>query len=740
VPGLHQAAAWGLLRSAQAENPGRIALVDVDGSDSSWDCLAPALSLGEPEVAIRDGEALVPRLAHLAPEPDRELPFAADGTVLITGGTGDLGGLLAAHLVAEHGVRHVLLASRSGGEAPGAEALRDALEQQGAEVRIASCDFGDRDAIAALLDSIDPSHPLTGVVHAAAALDDGVFTAMSAERLERVLAAKADAAWHLHELTRDAELGAFVLFSSISGTIGGPGQSNYAAANVFLDALAAQRRAAGLPATSIAWGLWQRTRERAEELLRDRDVERLFRAGFGALADDQGLMLFDLCLGGSEPAPVAAKLNFGGLRTMARSGELPPVMRELVRMPAVDDAGHPGPLAERLASADEGERTNIVVEFLRKQIADVLGQELGTEGSEQKPFLELGFDSLTALQFRNRLNAATGLKLSPSIAFDHPTPAALATHVVTLLDRGGQPDAAASEPSVLTSLLRGAHERGRSAELLGLLGPLSGFRPSFASPSELGSGPSAIRLAHGPERPALACLPSAAPISGPHEYAKLARGFDGERDVIATRWPGFDRLDPLPANLDAALEVQLEALGGVLDEAPPVLVGHSTGGVFAYALAQRLAGEGRSPSGVVLIDSYHPSQTGLDASTEGASIGLGILGGILAAEDSSVVIDDVRLTAMAAYLGMVARIETAPLECPVLLIRATDPIGDEPAGDDWSARWEVPHELAVAPGNHLTMMDEHVDAVSQAVSEWLHANFDGSAEDKPDQDTGGERA
>jgi len=743
LPGLAQAGVWGLIRSAQFEHPGRLVLVDLDAEPASREALAAALALDEPQLALRRGRPFVARLLRAevageggAEDPGGTLSLDPEGTVLVTGGTGDLGGLVARHLVAAHGARHLLLVSRGGEDAPGAAILREQLEELGASVRIAACDVSERAPLAALLDSIESEHPLVGVVHTAAVLDDGLFAEMTPQRVGAVLGPKADAAWHLHELTAAMNLGAFVLFASVAGSFGGPGQANYAAANVFLDALAAHRRAAGLPATSIAWGLWERTARRGEELDRERDLERLMRTGFAAIGDELGMELLDAAVALPRAAAIATPVSIGIWRARARAESLLPVMSVLVP-PAAESAAAVESLAARLAPVPAGERAAVAQEFVREQIADVLGLDSAAEVGLDVPFLELGFDSLAALQLRNRLNAATGLSLTPSVAFDKPTPGALAEHLLEQVQVEDRPPAERRD-DVLTALLRSAHAGGRTDEFVGLLDRMAAFRPTFSSPEELGAEPFSLRLAQGPARPLLACVPSAAPISGPHEYARLAQSFRDVRDVVALRWPGFSELEELPADLEAAAALQAAAIEAAAAGDPVVLVGHSTGGVLAHAVARRLERDGSPATALVLIDSYHPAQLGPGAEHAGtAAIGGGILDRILSLEDSSVVLDDVRLTATAAYLQLVAGAETEALGLPLLLVRAAEPIGEVAAAEDWRPRWETPHDAVDVPGNHLTMMDAHAESTARAISDWLATEVDGQAaqtsDDKGDE-------
>ncbi|MFF1702826.1 type I polyketide synthase [Streptomyces sp. NPDC058252] len=462
VPDLAHAPLWGLVRSAQAEHPGRFALLDLGERKESLRALPAALASGAPELALRDGGALVPRLEQAVPAADRSAVWESDGTVLITGGTGALGGLVARHLAAEQGVRHLLLASRRGPDAPGATELAAELREFGAEVTVASCDVADREALAELLASVPVAHPLTAVVHAAGVLDDAVLENLTAEQADRVLRPKVDAALHLHELTRHLRLSEFVLFSSVVGTVGNAGQSAYAAANSFLDALAHHRRAAGLPALSLAWGLWERRGELTRGL-GDGDRGRLARAGLLPLADEDGLALLGAARALDEPLLVPARFDRAALGERAGAAGVHPALNGLVR-PAVRRAaaeeGRPqgsertpsssegqtsrplsGP-AGRLAGLPEAERERAVADLVRGEIAAVLELASADSVDTGLTFKELGFDSLTGVELRNRLSAASGLRLSATLVFDHPTGDAVVRHLRSELL--GSPRAAAT--------------------------------------------------------------------------------------------------------------------------------------------------------------------------------------------------------------------------------------------------------------------------------------------------------
>ncbi|MFV2178724.1 SDR family NAD(P)-dependent oxidoreductase [Actinomadura sp. LOL_011] len=428
------AAVWGLVRAAEAEDPGRFALVHLDPAVTSVEAVPEALRRsGEPELAIRDGAVLVPRLASAADTDRPAMRWDPDGTVLITGGTGRLGALVAGHLVSEHGVRSLVLLSRRGTDAPGASELRAELGALGARVNVVACDAADRGALAAALADVPAGRPLTGVVHAAGVLDDGVLASLTPARLEAVLRPKVDAAWNLHELTRDTDLSAFVLFSSAAGTLGGPGQANYAAANTFLDYLAQHRTSLGLPARSLAWGPWTETGGMADRM-DEAERRRLRRLGTRPLAPAEGLALLDAALATDAPQVLPVHLDFAALRRQAAAGSIPPVLRDLVRTPARRATA--SSLPRRLARLPVHERGPALRELVRAQVARVLGHDRAGAVPPDRAFQQLGFTSLAAVELRNALTAETGLRLPVTLIYDHPSPQAVADHLLGLLDLG----------------------------------------------------------------------------------------------------------------------------------------------------------------------------------------------------------------------------------------------------------------------------------------------------------------
>ncbi|MGA2164864.1 MAG: SDR family NAD(P)-dependent oxidoreductase, partial [Solirubrobacteraceae bacterium] len=362
--------------------------------------------------------------------------LGGEGTVLVTGGTGGLGALVARHLVARHGVRHLLLASRRGGEAAGAAELVAELESLGASVTVAACDVADREQVKTMLEAVGAEHPLVGVVHAAGVLDDGLMGSLTPERVRGVLAPKAGGAWNLHELTEGIDLRAFVLFSSLAGTLGNAGQGGYAAGNAFLDGLASHRRAKGLAASSLAWGPWAGAGMAAA--LGAGERAQLERAGVKPFSLEQGLAIFDAAWELDRPTVAPVALDLTVLRGHARDGVLPPLLGELVRLSATGrrrSARSRGALAQRLAALEEGERERVVVELVREHAAAVLGHASAERVDAALTFKDLGFDSLAAVELRNRLAGEAGMQLPATLVFDHPTPLVLAKFLVgELLD------------------------------------------------------------------------------------------------------------------------------------------------------------------------------------------------------------------------------------------------------------------------------------------------------------------
>ncbi|WP_254910132.1 type I polyketide synthase [Micromonospora sp. NBS 11-29] len=427
---LPAATAWGLIRSAQSENPGRFVLLDLDDDPRSTVALPAAVGAGEPQLALRAGQLRVPRLVRLGPPPERPEPDLSAGTVLVTGATGALGRLVARHLVTRHDVPRLLLVSRSGPDAPGAADLVAELTALGADAQVVAADVTDRDALAVLLDEIPADRPLVGVVHAAGILDDGVLPALTPARFDTVLAPKVDAAWHLHELTEKLDLAAFVLFSSAAGLFGGPGQANHAAANAFLDALAHHRRARGLAVTSMAWGPWANP-DGPGGPQGHVDEERMSRAGFRPLGPDEGMALFSEGLRHDEPAIAPVSLDHAVLGRFGPA--LPRLLHGLVRTagagPAASPTGDAAALRDTLAATAEADRDRVLSDLVRTHAAAVLGYASIRDVDADKGFVELGFDSLTAVEFRNRLSAATGLRLPSTLIYDRPTTAAMVTHL-----------------------------------------------------------------------------------------------------------------------------------------------------------------------------------------------------------------------------------------------------------------------------------------------------------------------
>ncbi|CAM3674338.1 type I polyketide synthase [Nocardiopsis rhodophaea] len=773
VADLAHAPLWGMIRTAQTEHPGRLIIIDVDDVEAALPLLPGAVASGEPAIALRDGRLLAPRLARptlardvsgqtsraLAsngsataveatagqrPGADEEesLPaFPPNGTVLITGATGTLGGQVARHLVASHGVRHLLLIGRSGGRSAAAAELAADLTGLGAEVAFAACDVADRPSIARVLDSVPAEHPLSAIVHIAGVLDDGVLSSLTPERIDRVTRPKIDAAWNLHELTEGTDLAAFVMFSSAGALLGAPGQANYAAANAFLDALAHHRRAAGLPATSLSWGLWaQRTGMTGH--LDATDLNRMTRMGMaGPLDTEQGLAHMDTALRSGLPHMVPLPLDLRGVRgRAARTGEVPPLFRRLVRPPRRRASGSAGSdakaLRERVAGLTPNEAEQVLTDLVRARAANVLGHPDAEQIDAERAFLEVGFDSLTAVELRNQINAATGLRLPPALIFTYPSPKDLAGYLAGELARtGSRPEGSSAHPNSPTTadtetppdgtglpdglldLFRQTCRLGRIEEGIRMIEAAAQVRPTFGYDGAPDGPPAPVRLAHGDAHPALLCFASLVMISGSQEYARFAAPFRGVRDVTVLPEPGFRPGERLPEDADVAIEAQVRAVLSCVGETGQpdfTLVGRSSGGWIAHAVTARLEARGVYPRAVVLIDTPLPDAPETLPIIETA---------VLHREEQLGLMDTARVTAMGGYLRMFATWKPEPITTPTLLVRpegpVTDPSGEPLGGPNWRFAWHLPHTVLNVPGDHLTMMEEHAEATARALETWL---------------------
>ncbi|MEV7541042.1 type I polyketide synthase [Streptomyces sp. NPDC089915] len=733
---VRQAPVWGLVRAAQAENPGRFTLLDLEEGEVSPRALAAALASGEPELAIRQGKVLAPRLARSA-AAGGDSPWDTEGTVLVTGGTGGLGALVARHLVTEHGIRHLVLTSRRGPGAPNAAGLREELTALGARVEIAACDVSDRDAVAALIGSIDPAHPLRGVVHAAGVAHNGLIGALTPEQVDHVLAAKADAAWHLHELTAGLDLPVFALFSSAGGLVMAAGQGNYAAANVFLDALAQHRRSRGLAATSMAFGLWD-TQTGLSQWLGEADLQRMRRTGTPALSEEEGLWLFDAAVAADAPALVPLRVDLGALR--ARTDEVPALLRGLAptarrRAGAAAGPAEAGALRERIRGLGEAERERVVREAVLTHAAEVLGHADASAVDAEAGFLEAGFDSLTAVELRNRLNAAAGLSLPAMVVFDSKNPLELARLLTARLAAAqGEPGQAAATPAqgdsplddTLYGLFLDAIMSGNLQPGLAMLRSVAALRPSFASAADLAEPPAAVSYgargrqeAEGPEAPRLICLSTPTVAGGVHQHARLAARLSMPVAGIPT--PGFGRGESLPESFDAAVDVLAEAVLRAADGEPFALLGFSSGGLLAHATVARLEQvHGVRPAGLVLLDTYHMGATN-DALFDQMAFAVpgkaATLGSFSSAE----------LSAMGRYVELLPQFRQAEIEAPVLFVRAGDlfemgegsGIAPDAPAADWQADWEGAQTVATVPGTHFTIVEQHVDTTAPVIDRWL---------------------
>jgi thioesterase domain-containing protein/NAD(P)-dependent dehydrogenase (short-subunit alcohol dehydrogenase family) len=737
---LTHASLWGLLRSTQNEFQERaISILDIDDDVDSHVALPRALARAarEPQMALRCGDLRVPRLvrAPVHVQPNETPPFDESGTVLITGGTGGLGSTVARHLVETHGVRHLVLLSRRGPAAPDADSLCADLRAAGASVTIKACDVGDRDALLACINAIPSGHPLTAVIHTAGGIDDALLLDQSRERLGRVFRPKADAAFHLDELTRDQPVRTFALFSSAACMLGGQAQANYAAANAVLDALAQHRRAQGLPAVSLSWGPWAHTGLAAR--LDSTDRARFERIGCPPLHPTEALALFDVALCSSVPTLAPLRLDLARLREHA--AHAPPLFQRLLRAPSLSTVDPSRGLRSRLQRLSSAERHVALLDIVREMAALRLGFASPHEIAADARFMELGLNSLTALELRQQLGHRLGLSLPATLFFDSPTPHDAASVLLALLDPELPPEGADPEPNdmhdqkrptsltvarghgggdALARILRQAHELGVLDDGLRIIESAAEIRAQASAMAEArpdGHGRSTqppVRLAGGHAMPKLLCFPALAVPTGPVQYARFASELQGLRDVWVLPNPGFSAGEPLPRSIDEIVAHQTEAVLRCESDAPIALLGMSSGGWIAHAVAERLERLGHAPSAVVLLDTYlkdaiHPrfasalQKAWMDRFPE-----------ILRLDDE--------LTAMTWYQRLFGTWRPTAIATPTLLVRASELLSEADGDDfDWRTRWDLPHVSVEVPGDHMNMLFLHSEITASAVHEWL---------------------
>nr|WP_222443363.1 SDR family NAD(P)-dependent oxidoreductase [Streptomyces misionensis] len=714
-----QAQLWGLGIVAALELPRRWGgLVDLPEKpdEHALRRLAGVLAQhDEDQLAVRADGVYARRLVRARPaDAGPATPWRPRGTVLVTGGTGGVGRHLARWL-ARAGARHLVLAGRRGPDAPGARELRAELTALGAEVTIAACDIADRDALARLLAGIESRHPLTAVLHAAGTARSSPLADAHLDEFADAAAAKVTGALHLDELLDGRELDAFVLFASGAGVWGSGGQASYACANAFLDALALRRRARGLTATSVAWGGWAGG-GMVDDTVRDRGERR----GLGVMAPDLAIAALHRAVEDDEAALTVAPVDwekFLPAFTVARPSplltELPDVQRLLAAERAAEETGDgAGPAAE-LAALAPAEREEWLLEHIRAQSAVVLGHASAEDVLPTAHFLELGFDSLTAIDLRRRLSATTGLRLPAGLAFDHPTPARLAKHLLTRLR-----DTGAAEPErpadLLVQLYRHASVTGTAAEAMGMLMEAARFRPSFDRPDELTEPPAPVRLSHGAGPLALMCVSPYVVPAGAHQYARFAAPFRGRLDVWALVNPGYEQGEPVPSDPDAVLLLHARTVRERAGGKPVVLLGYSSGGWIAHGVAAHLEAMGEPPAAVVMVDSFSREipfdHQVLNAMAQAQSRRLDFMrsGGE-------------QLTAMGRYLRLFDEWAAPRIAAPTLLVRASEamPSGAAVDGDGRAAPPEHVDTTVEVPGNHYSMLEDHAATTAAAVDTWL---------------------
>ncbi len=703
APGrLEQAGLWAFGRVVALEHPTRWGgLVDLPArtGERTWDLLTEALGRtdGEDQMAVRESGLLARRLVRAAPRGSGEPEWKPRGTVLVTGGTSGVGALMARWL-AKTGAERLVLTSRRGPDAPGIDELTAELEESGAKVRVVACDVSDRDAVAKLLDGAG----VDAVFHSAGALTGAATVEIDEAHLAETLAAKARGAWHLHELAGD--LDAFVLVSSGAGVWGGGGQGAYAVANAQLDALAELRRSQGLPATAVAWGGWGGGGTLAHD---PATAEALRRRGNRMMDPDLAIGAMHGALDDGDTTLVVADIDWTLFAPTFTIGRPAPLLAEIPE--AAPQAPVTGPEAARRPS-------EAIPDLVRRLVASVLGHGSASDIDPEQSLAEAGFDSLMSIRLRNALAEATGKRLQADLAFAYPTVAAISELLSDETSEEGDGTPGRPDPSdTLYAFFRSAWEQDRIGDGYQLLNAAADLRPTFGLAEASENRVPAVRLSRGEAEPMVILFSTYVAIGGVHEYVRLSSHFRGRREVAVLQPPGFEREHALPADLDVFLDAQAEAVLETADGRPFVLVGLSSGGTMAHAIASRLERSGHAVAGVGLMDVYYHPEDIIDKFDGNLDAGM------FAREETWTPMTTPRLTTAAWYLQLFGGWVPPAIDAPTLLMRASEP-HSEPLSDrpeDWQATWDLPHRAVDVPGNHFTLVEQHAEQTAAALEEWL---------------------
>ncbi|TDC66820.1 type I polyketide synthase, partial [Streptomyces hainanensis] len=740
VTSLVGAASAGLGRVVGLERPAEWGgLVDLphEVDDRALDVLAGviAATADEDQVAVRDDGPHARRLARADDRPPAT-PFRPSGTALITGGTGGLGGHVARWLARE-GTRDLVLLSRRGPAAPGADRLRTELEAMGATVTTLACDVADRTALAAVLDRLraEGRTPRT-VVHAAGRHNQvEPVTVTDPATLADVIDAKVGGALLLDELLVGVPLDAFVLFSSGAGVWGGAGQGPYAAANAFLDALAERRRAAGRPATAVAWGIWA-----GDGMAKELDERAIGRLGLRAMEPEHAVVALGQALAGDDTTVTVADVEwtrFAGnyrLSTPRRliAGLVPRTEPDAV---SPDTTVAAKGLRERLAALPEAERRVALLDLVLQEVAAELGHRTTERIDPHQRFQDLGTDSMAAIGIRDRLNRLTGLTLTASLIYDNETPSELASFLTAGLARPRE-STEGGEHGSLAPLYRRIALLGRSYEGETMLDAAATLRATFDSPEALDGSDwqraGATRLSEGAsDAPLVIAFPPVGPVEPSVQYARLSSHLRGGLDLSVVTLPGFRETEPLPARVDTLARVLAEAALRHAGGRTLALLGYSSGGWFAHRVARELEAMGSHPVGVVLLDTYQPDGMAL-------RMRKAMNYELIERRSEFVSLDYPALTAFGRYRVLHRGWRPEPVRAPTLFVRPSECVPgnpDEPTTgyDGWRATWPLDHELSEVPGDHCTMVSDHADMTAEVVRRWLlshtaaHSPSDGVA-------------